>query len=135
MTSPFSHPARVHWEDTDTDAGGVVFCASHLKFFERARTEWLRAAGVGQRDVQSRFGVRFVVTNSNEQRFAPGRLDDELTVALRAHRAHGATLALEQQALLGDEPLADGRIHLACVEAATLKRRRIPTPILDTPAA
>jgi acyl-CoA thioester hydrolase len=42
----FSLPLRVYWEDTD--AGGVVFYANYLKYFERARTEWLRAAGHGQ---------------------------------------------------------------------------------------
>jgi acyl-CoA thioester hydrolase len=37
---------RVYWEDTD--AGGIVFYANYLKFFERARTEWLRSLGIGQ---------------------------------------------------------------------------------------
>jgi len=46
MGSAFRWPLRVYYEDTD--AGGIVFYANYLKFFERARTEWLRAAGVGQ---------------------------------------------------------------------------------------
>jgi acyl-CoA thioester hydrolase len=133
MTSPFSHPVRVYWEDTD--AGGVVFYANYLKFFERARTEWLRAAGFGQRDVQLRFGVLFIVTETNVRYLAPARLDDELTVTVRAQRARGATLALEQQALRGDDLLAHSLVHIACVEAATLKPRRIPSPILETLAA
>ena len=47
----FHWPLRIYWEDTD--AGGIVFYANYLKFFERARTEWLRAAGVGQRSSHS----------------------------------------------------------------------------------
>ena len=43
---PFGWPVRVYWEDTD--AGGIVFYANYLKFFERARTEWLRHLGIGQ---------------------------------------------------------------------------------------
>ena len=43
----FQFPIRVYWEDTD--AGGIVFYANYLKFFERARTEWLRSLGIGQR--------------------------------------------------------------------------------------
>jgi len=44
--SPFTWPVRVYWEDTD--AGGIVFYANYLKFFERARTEWLRGLGIQQ---------------------------------------------------------------------------------------
>ena len=49
MSKPFRWPVRVYYEDTDT--GGVVYYANYLKFFERARTEWLRSAGIGQRRV------------------------------------------------------------------------------------
>jgi acyl-CoA thioester hydrolase len=129
MTPPFSHPVRVYWEDTD--AGGVVFYANYLKFFERARTEWLRASGFGQRELQDSYGVLFVVTDTNVRYLAPARLDDELTVTVQADAARGATLALEQQALRGNSLLADSRITIACVEAGTLRPRRIPTPILE----
>ena len=42
----FEFPVRIYWEDTD--AGGIVFYANYLKFFERARTEWLRSLGISQ---------------------------------------------------------------------------------------
>ena len=45
-SDPFRFTLRVYWEDTD--AGGVVFYANYLKFFERARTEWLRSFGFAQ---------------------------------------------------------------------------------------
>ena len=54
-TAPFRHTLRVYWEDTD--AGGVVFYANHLKFFERARTEWLRHLGVAQQALRERTGA------------------------------------------------------------------------------
>jgi acyl-CoA thioesterase FadM len=41
MPSVFTWTVRVYYEDTD--AGGIVYYANYLKFFERARTEWLRA--------------------------------------------------------------------------------------------
>ena len=50
----FRHPVRVYWEDTD--AGGVVFYANYLKFFERARTEWLRSLGIHQRELRESSG-------------------------------------------------------------------------------
>ena len=52
MPSVFTWTVRVYYEDTD--AGGIVFYANYLKFFERARTEWLRAAGVSQQDLLKR---------------------------------------------------------------------------------
>ena len=48
----FEWPVRVYWEDTD--AGGIVFYANYLKFFERARTEWLRALGFSQQALRER---------------------------------------------------------------------------------
>ncbi len=52
QTPPFSHAVRVYWEDTD--AGGIVYYANYLKFFERARTEWLRTLGVKQPELRDR---------------------------------------------------------------------------------
>ena len=51
---------RVYYEDTD--AGGVVYNASYLRFFERARTEFLRGAGFNLRDLM-REGLAFVVAD------------------------------------------------------------------------
>ena len=50
----FSHPVRIYWEDTD--AGGIVYYANYLKFFERARTEWLRSLGVAQEKLRDDSG-------------------------------------------------------------------------------
>jgi tol-pal system-associated acyl-CoA thioesterase len=81
----FRHALRVYWEDTD--AGGVVFYANYLKFFERARTEWLRHLGVGQQALREATGAVFVVTDTQVHFRTPARLDDVLhiTVALRRH--------------------------------------------------
>jgi Thioesterase superfamily len=70
MHAPVSHPRarafrfdlRVYWEDTD--AGGVVFYANYLKFFERARTEWLRSLGHQQERLRVETGAVFVVTDT-----------------------------------------------------------------------
>ncbi len=58
----FTFPIRVYWEDTD--AGGIVFYANYLKFFERARTEWLRNLGVEQQKLRDEVGGMFVVTQA-----------------------------------------------------------------------
>jgi acyl-CoA thioester hydrolase len=129
MTEPFAHPVRVYWEDTD--AGGVVFYANYLKYFERARTEWLRAAGFGQEQLRSEHGLMFVVSDTALQYRRPARLDDELSISVEPEAPRGAVLTLTQSATRGDTRLVDSRITIACVDAASLKPRRIPKPLLE----
>src|SRR3989339_1504711 len=68
-TETFSWPVRVYWEDTD--AGGIVFYANYLKFFERSRTEWLRHAGFSQHVLLDTVGVLFVVKKTSVEYHAP----------------------------------------------------------------
>ena len=97
----FRHPLRVYWEDTD--AGGVVFYANYLKFFERARTEWLRALGVGQQRLREDQGLMFVVADTALRYLRAARLDDQLDVTVAVRR---------------------GRPRVAAACAAGLARRR-----------
>ena len=124
----FWHTLRVYWEDTD--AGGVVFYANYLKFFEHARTEWLRAAGFGQQQLRDETGAMFVVTNTDVRYLRPARLDDLLDISVSVRERSRATLTIEQQALRGGEALAVGSIRIACVDAASFQPRRIPTELL-----
>jgi acyl-CoA thioester hydrolase len=132
VSAPFEHRLRVYWEDTD--AGGVVFYANYLKFFERARTEWLRALGFGQETLRTERGLMFVVAETTVRYLAPARLDDLVAVtAVLAHRGR-ASLDIEQEASrVQPAPggrLAEGRIRIGCVEAATLRPTRIPDDLL-----
>ena len=129
MSEAFSHAVRVYWEDTD--AGGVVFYANYLKFFERARTEWLRAAGFGQEQLRSALGLMFVVSQTTVRYHRPARLDDELRITVEPAPPRHVTLTLAQSASRGDTRLVDGRITIACVDAATLRPRRIPTAVIE----
>lgn len=126
-----SHPLtlRVYWEDTD--AGGVVFYANYLKFFERARTEWLRSRGVEQAALQAQTGAIFVVAEVNVRYRASARLDDLVVVTVKVLEQGQASLLLEQQAWRGDTLLADGRVRVGCVDAASLRPRRMPQQVLD----
>jgi len=135
MTTPdFRFPLRVYWEDTD--AGGVVFYANYLKFFERARTEWLRSLGFGQQWLRNETGAIFVVTDTAVRYLSPARLDDLLHVTVHVAHAGRASMTIEQQAWRAgagrDELLAEGNIRIGCVDAGTFKPRRIPNDILDT---
>jgi acyl-CoA thioester hydrolase len=127
--APFTHRIRVYWEDTD--AGGIVFYANHLKFFERARTEWLRSLGVGQQRLREETGAMFVVLETNVSYLRPARLDEELTVTVALAETGRSALVLRQEALRDGEPLARGQIRIACVDAGTFRPRRIPNEILE----
>jgi acyl-CoA thioester hydrolase len=130
MTRPdFRHSLRVYWEDTD--AGGVVFFANYLKFFERARTEWLRALGFGQHRLRSDTGAIFVVADTSVRYLTPARLDDELEITVHIVDAGRASLSISQQAWRGSELLAEGRIRIGCVDAGTFRPRRIPNELLE----
>jgi acyl-CoA thioester hydrolase len=131
---PFRHALRVYWEDTD--AGGVVFYANYLKFFERARTEWLRSFGFAQERLRTDTGTMFVVTDTSLRCRRPARLDDLLDVTVQPVETGRASMRLAQQALRIDaggalELLAEADIRIGCVYTGTFKPRRIPNEILQ----
>lgn len=129
----FNWPVRVYYEDTDT--GGVVFYANYLKFFERARTEWLRAAGIGQFALSQSHGVMFVVKSTAVDYHAPARLDDELNLTVVVERLGRASVQFVQEAwrVTGHdrELLTTGRIKVACVDAARFRPAGIPDEVLE----
>jgi acyl-CoA thioester hydrolase len=124
----FTWPVRVYWEDTD--AGGIVFYANYLKFFERARTEWLRSLGVAQSTLKSEEGGMFVVSETSVRYLQPARLDDELLVTAQLQVDGRASLIIAQQARRGDTLLCEGTIRIGWVDAGTLRPARIPEAIL-----
>ena len=130
----FRHTLRVYWEDTD--AGGVVFYANYLKFFERARTEWLRSLGFSQERLRTDTGAMFVVADTSVRYLSPARLDDLVEVTVVPQDVGRVSMSLHQQAWRTGGPapvlLAEGEIRIGCVDAGTFAPRRIPTAILDT---
>ena len=123
----FSFPVRVYWEDTD--AGGVVYYASYLKFLERARSEWLRALGIDQVKLQRDERLQFVVVEANIRYHRPARFDDELVVSVALEALRGASLALAQDVRRGQdagELLISATIRAACIDADNLRPRPLP---------
>ena len=129
LAPTFRHPLRVYWEDTD--AGGVVFYANYLKFFERARTEWLRALGIGQQALRETTGAIFIVASTSVKYLRPARLDDAIEVTVDLREAGRASMRILQQAWRGNVLLAEGDIRIGCVDAGTFRPTRIPTLILN----
>ncbi len=135
MSASATHPAghalrvRVYWEDTD--AGGIVYYANYLKFFERARTEWLRACGVEQGLLREQTGLIFVVADVQLRYRAPARLDDVLAITVAVREQGAASFLLEQQAWRGDTLLVEGTVRVGCVDSLRLRPARMPADVLQ----
>jgi len=127
---PFRLAVRVYWEDTD--AGGIVYYANYLKFLERARTEWLRTLGVQQQAMRETLGLVFVVSELQLRLLRPSRLDDLLEVGAELREAGQASMRLGQQVWRGAELVAEAEVRIGCVDAASLRPRRIPSTLLQS---
>jgi acyl-CoA thioester hydrolase len=132
--SVFSWPARVYWEDTD--GGGVVYYANYLRFLERARTEWLRSLGYSQWVLAREPGIVFAVASLTVEYRRPARLDDELTITCQARADRAATIRFEQKIFRGHSPedgppILTAAVRVACVDAHTLKPRRLPESLMN----
>ncbi len=126
MSSEFTWDVRVYYEDTD--AGGIVYYANYLKFFERARTEWLRSLGVNQDILLREHDAMFVVKNVSADYHAPARLDDVIKLTLRIEKLGRASIQFVQEAWCGDRLLNTAHVKVGCVDSA-LRPRAVPDAV------
>ncbi|GAA5188522.1 tol-pal system-associated acyl-CoA thioesterase [Ferrimonas gelatinilytica] len=118
---------RVYY--SDTDAGGVVYHANYLNFFEHARTEMLRQAGFEQDDLMAN-GVVFVVRQMLIDFLYPARFNQSLTVVSELQQIAGASMAFQQS--LQDEQgrvYCQAQVKVGCLNAQTFRPVRIPPAI------
>ncbi|HEY8158792.1 MAG TPA: tol-pal system-associated acyl-CoA thioesterase [Methylobacter sp.] len=120
----FIWPVRVYYEDTD--AGGLVFHANYLNFFERARTEMLRAMGVEQDELIATEGIIFVVRSVQVDYLSPARFNEQLQVSAEVSLAKKASLTFEQVITRGNDVLCKGSVRIACLDARTMRPKVIP---------
>ncbi|MBI5751231.1 MAG: tol-pal system-associated acyl-CoA thioesterase [Hydrogenophilales bacterium] len=122
----FSFPVRVYYEDTDS--GGVVYYANYLKFLERARTEWLRAAGFEQPELLRDHNVIFVVRSVTIEYLRPAQFNDELAVTVRMKKLGRSTIEVFQT-VEREARLIEASVKIVCVDGASFKPVSIPAPI------
>jgi len=140
----FYWPVRVYYEDTDS--GGVVYYANYLKFLERGRSEWLRSLGIEQDVLHEQSGLIFAVRSISLDYRLPARFNEQLYVSVMIKQQTRASLVFTQQVLrLADDEvkqgvettiekqsatvLCEGEVKVACLDAVSLKPRRIPDDI------
>lgn len=124
IVKEFSWPVRVYYEDTD--AGGIVYYANYLKFFERARTEWLRSLGLNQDKLAQEQGLIFVVRRAALDFAAPARLDDLLEVTVEPLRLARVYVELAQEARCGTRVLARAEVKVACLDRTNFRPVAMP---------
>ena len=128
---PFSFPIRVYWEDTD--AGGVVYHGSYVRFLERARTEWLRAQGIGQQALRAGEDVVLAIRDMTLDFRSPARLDDELQVSVAMTERRAASLLVAQAISRGDRVLVTAVVRVACLAASSFRPRPLPEWLAAVP--
>ncbi|WP_394753246.1 tol-pal system-associated acyl-CoA thioesterase [Crenothrix sp.] len=126
--SSFVWPIRVYYEDTD--AGGIVYYANYLKFFERARTEMLRSLGFEQDELIASAGIIFAVRSVQIDYLSPARFNELLSVQSTVSEIKKVSLTFGQLITRGDIELCTATIRIACLDPQTLRPKAIPENLL-----
>jgi len=126
-----SQTVRIYLEDTD--AGGIVYHASWLRFFERARTDWLRSLGIEQSSLNPLSGISFVVRDLQIEFLRPGRLDQLVRTELRLQAVRGASLCLQQQAFDASSAteLVRASVRIAALRLSDQRAAPLPRTLLE----
>ena len=126
MQQPFVWHLRVYWEDTD--AGGVVYHSNYLKFFERARTEWLRSMGLHQSVLQSEHNIVFAIRRMEIDFLQAARMDDELDASVHSVSLGGTRMTFSQELIRSgsSEKVAVAQVVAVCLKADSFKPSRMP---------
>ncbi|WP_223786872.1 tol-pal system-associated acyl-CoA thioesterase [Marinicella meishanensis] len=127
--SQYTHQFRVYYEDTD--AGGVVYHANYLNFFERTRTEWLRSKGLEQSVMREQANVILAIRKMEIDYVLPARLDDLLTVTTAVESHSKIAMVVQQAMYVGDTLMAKARVQIVSLNASKFKPMRFPTQYLE----
>ena len=127
--SGFSLPIRVYYEDTN--AAGVVYYANYLRFFERARTEWLRELGFEQKRLAMDLGIAFVARSISVEYLKPAHLDDRLNLVSEIESVGRAQVVFAQRVARQEELLLTSKMRIACVESARMRPAAMPKEIYE----
>lgn len=132
MSTEFIWPIRVYYEDTD--AGGVVYYANYLKYYERARSEWLNHLNIDQPTLLKENTV-FVVAKVEVDYIKPARLNDQLVVKSKITRLSAAGIVFEQWLELEQDgtniELNRATVKVACLSLDSFTPCRIPANVKE----
>lgn len=122
--SNFSQSYRIYYEDTD--AQGVVYYANYLKFFERARTDYLRNIGISQSKLIAEENIIFVVRRCEIDYFRPAKLDDMLDIDVQIKEVTSTRIKMLQNASTNSKILTSLNVEIVCVDNINYRPTAIP---------
>ncbi len=124
---------KIYYEDTD--CGGVVYYANYLRYFERARTEFLESRGVSLKALTGE-GVFFVVAEAAVKYMAPGRYGDVLAVETSVDRSGPASIIFRHTVRRENtgEGLVEATVKLGCV-GSDMKPLRLRRDVMEAVTA
>ena len=115
-------PVRVYYEDTDFT--GVVYHANYVRYFERGRSDFLRAVGIGHAELlEGDSPLAFVVSRMELAFVKPARIDDALVVRTLYEAVRGPRLIIRQAIERGGEVLTRAEVEAACIHLDGRPRR------------
>jgi acyl-CoA thioester hydrolase len=117
------YAVRAYFEDTDLS--GVVYHANYLRWFERARSDFVRLLGIDQRAVNETGEGAFAVADLAIRYVAPARLDDAVLIETTCEELGAASCRMLQRAYMADTLLAEARLRIGFV-APDGRPRRMP---------
>lgn len=120
---------RIYFEDTD--AGGIVYYANYLKFYERARTDFLRAKGISQQKLAKEEKVGFVVRRCEIEYISPAILDNEIEVSVEIKEFSFTIIKIYQEIKIDKKILSTLNVDLACINLEKLKPNKISQNLKD----
>ena len=129
MKKIFSHKIKVYYEDTD--AGGVVYHANYLKFFERARSEALSEVGLSNMKIKKDYGLIIVVKSCNIDFNKSAYLEDQLKANSFITSFSKTSFKMSQSILRDKDVIVNSKIHLVFVNEKS-KPAKIPEKILKS---
>lgn len=121
---------RVYYEDTD--AGGVVYYANYLKFYERARTEMLRALDFHQDQLIAERQIIFVVRSVQVEYLIPARFNEQLQISADIGLLKSASMVFEQKIMRDQDLLSTATVRIGCLDSETMRPKKIPENLLLT---
>jgi acyl-CoA thioester hydrolase len=126
----FRWPIRVYYEDTDV--GGVVYHGNYVRFFERARTEHLRALGLELHTLREREDILFVIRAMELDFRKPARFNDSLWVTSEIEQIRSASIFFRQAVFRGEsELLCEARVQVVCLAAEAFRPKPVPDFMLQ----
>ena len=118
----FTAQYRIYYEDTDS--GGVVYYANYLKFFERARTDFLRSLGISQSQLAKDENLIFVVRKCEIEYLSPARLDDLISISVLINSITGIKINMLQEIKLDNKIISKLNVDVVCLDSINLKPKK-----------